>query len=151
MDSVYYLELNIDNVNEFITNTNINYICNIEKIDELINKEELLKLNFKQYIIYNYDSVEYGDLKDVNIDSDNIMEARFFNKNSEFVIRREEDKFVGNIVYDNDDENSYIIDEFLIYDKDNESQYTKLKVKKYIDYDEDGQAYIKYVKPVKLV
>ena len=151
MDSVYYLELNIDNVNEFITNTNINYICNIEKIDELINKEELLKLNFKQYIIYNYDSVEYGDLKDANIYSDNIMEARFFNENSEIVIRREEDKFVGNIVYDNDDENSYIIDEFLIYDKDNKSQYTKLKVKKYIDYDEDGQAYIKYVKPVKLV
>ena len=151
MDSVYYLELNIDNVNEFITNTNINYICNIEKIDELINKEELLKLNFKQYIIYNYDSVEYGDLKDANVDLDNIMEARFFNENSEIVIRREEDKFVGNIVYDNDDENSYIIDEFLIYDKDNKSQYTKLKVKKYIDYDEDGQAYIKYVKPVKLV
>lgn len=149
MDNVCYLELNADNVNEFIKNTNINYVCNIEKIDELINREELLKMNFKQYIIYNYDSVEYGDIEDSNINLNNIMEARFFDETGEIVIRREEDKFIGNIVYDNDDENSYISDEFLIYDKDNESQYTKLKVKKYIDYDEDGQAYIKYVKPVK--
>lgn len=151
MDNVCYLELNVDNVNEFIKNTNINYVCNIEKIDELINREELLKMNFKQYIIYNYDSVEYGDIEDSNINLNNIMEARFFDETGEIVIRREEDKFIGNIVYDNDDENSYISDEFLIYDKCNESQYTKLKVKKYIDYDEDGQAYIKYVKPVRLV
>ena len=153
MNNITYLEINKENISTFIKNKGINNIKTIENVEELINKETLLNLKMKQCIIYNYDSVEFGDIKDLHINLENILEARFFNENSEIVIRVDEDNnnFIGSIIFDNDNTESFINDEFLIYHKDAKDSYTKLQVKKYINYDNDAQAYIEYVKPVKLI
>ncbi|MDY2729016.1 MAG: hypothetical protein SOV35_02870 [Clostridium sp.] len=153
MNNITYLEINKENISTFINNKGINTIKTIENIEDLIKKETLLNLNMKQCIIYNYDSVEFGNIADLDIHLENILEARFFNEDSEIAVRVDEDNnnFIGSIIFDNDNANSFIKDDLLIYSKDAETLYTKLQVKKYINYDEDAQAYIEYVKPVKLI
>lgn len=149
-ENVKFLELNKENLLSFIEEKNINCLKNIDNIEELLNKEVLKNLNLLQGIIYNYDSVKFGNIEDLDIDIDNIIEGRFFNETSEISIRIEDNKINGNIVYDNGNKKSYIEGKFLIYDKDNKNNFEQLLVKKYINYDEDNQAYIEYIKPSKL-
>lgn len=148
--NVKFLELNKENLLSFIEEKNINCLKNIDNIEELLNKEVLKSLNLLQGIIYNYDSVKFGNVEDLDIDINNIIEGRFFNETSEISIRIENDEVTGNIVYDNGDKNSYIKEKFLIYDKDNKNNFEQLQVRKYINYDKDNQAYIEYIKPSKL-
>ena len=149
-ENVKFLELNKENLLSFIEEKNINCLKNIDNIEELLNKEVLKSLNLLQGIIYNYDSVKFGNVEDLDIDINNIIEGRFFNETSEILVRIENDEVIGNIVYDNGDKSSYIKEKFLIYDKDNKNNFEQLLVKKYINYDKDNQAYIEYIKPSKL-
>lgn len=149
-ENVKFLELNKENLLSFIEEKNINCLKNIDNIEELLNKEVLKSLNLLQGIIYNYDSVKFGNVEDLDIDINNIIEGRFFNETSEISVRIENDEVIGNIVYDNGDKSSYIKEKFLIYDKDNKNNFEQLLVKKYINYDKDNQAYIEYIKPSKL-
>ena len=149
-ENVKFLELNKENLLSFIEEKNINCLKNIDNIEELLNKEVLKSLNLLQGIIYNYDSVKFGNIEDLDIDINNIIEGRFFNETSEILVRIENDEVIGNIVYDNGDKSSYIKEKFLIYDKDNKNNFEQLLVKKYINYDKDNQAYIEYIKPSKL-
>ncbi|MGM9977799.1 MAG: hypothetical protein ACI33J_03275 [Clostridium sp.] len=149
-ENVKFLELNKENLFSFIEEKNINFLKDIDNIEELLDKEVLKNLNLLQGIIYNYDSVNFGNIEDLDIDIDNIIEGRFFNETSEISIRIENDEVIGNIVYDNGDEKSYIEGKFLIYDKNNKNTFEELLVKKYINYDKDNQAYIEYIKPTKL-
>ena len=149
-ENVKFLELNKDNLKLFIKENNINSLDNIENLERILNKKELKNLNLLQGIIYNYDSVKFGNIEDLDINIDNIIEGRFFNETSEISIRIENNEISGNIVYDTGDEKSYIKERFLIYDKDNKNTFKELLVKKYINYDKDNQAYIEYIKPTKL-
>jgi len=149
-ENVKFLELNKENLLSFIEEKNINCLKNIDNIEELLNKEVLKSLNLLQGIIYNYDSVKFGNIEDLDIDINNIIEGRFFNETSEISIRIENDEVTGNIVYDNGNKESYIEGKFLIYDKDSKNNFEQLLVKKYINYDKDNQAYIEYIKPEKL-
>lgn len=149
-ENVKFLELNKENLLSFIEEKNINCLKNIDNIEELLNKEVLKSLNLLQGIIYNYDSVKFGNIEDLDIDINNIIEGRFFNETSEISIRIENDEVTGNIVYDNGNKELYIEGKFLIYDKDSKNNFEQLLVKKYINYDKDNQAYIEYIKPEKL-
>lgn len=149
-ENVKFLELNKENLLSFIEEKNISCLKNIDNIKDLLNKEVLKNLNLLQGIIYNYDSVKFGNIEDLDIDIDNIIEGRFFNETSEISIRVENDEVIGNIVYDNGNKESYIEGKFLIYDKDNKNTFEELLVKKYINYDKDNQAYVEYIKPAKL-
>ena len=149
-ENVKFLELNKDNLKLFIKENNLNSLDNIENLERILNKKELKNLNLLQGIIYNYDSVKFGNIEDLDINIDNIIEGRFFNETSEISIRIENNEISGNIVYDTGDEKSYIKERFLIYDKDNKNTFKELLVKKYINYDKDNQAYIEYIKPTKL-
>ncbi len=149
-ENVKFLELNKDNLKLFIKENNLNSLDNIENLERILNKKELKNLNLLQGIIYNYDSVKFGNIEDLDINIDNIIEGRFFNETSEISIRIENNEISGNIVYDTGDEKSYIKERFLIYDKDNKNIFKELLVKKYINYDKDNQAYIEYIKPTKL-
>lgn len=149
-ENVKFLELNKDNLKLFIKENNLNFLDNIENVERILNKKELKNLNLLQGIIYNYDSVKFGNIEDLDINIDNIIEGRFFNETSEVSIRIENNEISGNIVYDTGDEKSYIKERFLIYDKDNKNTFKELLVKKYINYDKDNQAYIEYIKPTKL-
>jgi len=149
-ENVKFLELNKDNLKLFIKENNLNSLDNIENLERILNKKELKNLNLLQGIIYNYDSVKFGNIEDLDINIDNIIEGRFFNETSEISIRIENNEISGNIVYDTGNEKSYIKERFLIYDKDNKNTFKELLVKKYINYDKDNQAYIEYIKPTKL-
>lgn len=149
-ENVKFLELNKENLLSFIEEKNISFLKNIDNIKDLLNKEVLKNLNLLQGIIYNYDSVKFGNIEDLDIDVSNIIEGRFFNETSEISIRVENDEVIGNIVYDNGNKESYIEGKFLIYDKDNKNTFEELLVKKYINYDKDNQAYVEYIKPAKL-
>lgn len=149
-ENVKFLELNKENLLSFIEEKNISCLKNIDNIKDLLNKEVLKNLNLLQGIIYNYDSVKFGNIEDLDIDVSNIIEGRFFNETSEISIRVENDEVIGNIVYDNGNKESYIEGKFLIYDKDNKNTFEELLVKKYINYDKDNQAYVEYIKPAKL-
>lgn len=120
-------------------------------IENNFNKEILLKLGLVDGIIYNYDSVSSKNISELEIDYENIIEARFFNENIEIRIFNDEGNLTGTIFYEEQDCNP-IISNFLLYPRYGESKYAKeLEVKKYISYDEDNQAYISYVRPSKLI
>ena len=120
-------------------------------IENNLNKEILLKLGLVDGIIYNYDSVMSKNISELEIDYENIIEARFFNENIEIRIFNDEGNLTGTIFNERQDCNP-IISKFLLYPRYGEGKYAKeLEVKKYINYDEDNQAYISYVKPSKLI
>lgn len=120
------------------------------RIEKILNKEVLLEMGLRNAIIYNFDSVISESIENVKIDLDNIMEARFFNEEKEIRVFRDEDKITGTIFAEK--ENSpYIEKMVLLYPRYGERRYAKkLALKKYMDYDEDNQAYIRYTKPSKL-
>jgi hypothetical protein len=120
-------------------------------IKENLNKEALIEMGLTDCIIYNYDSVISDEIKEVDIDYENIIEARFFNEKMEIRVFNDEGVLSGTIFVDENPD--YIESEFILYSRDkNSKRYAeKLKVRKYIGYDEDGQAYISYVRPCKLI
>ncbi len=128
----------------------INIKENEFSMDNIIKKEYLIKMGLKQAIIYNYDSVISRNIEDINIDLNNIIESRFFNEDMEIRIFNDEDGLRGNIFIEKDVAD-YISEEYILYNRYGDKNYANaLKVKKYMDYDEDKQAYIYYTKPCKL-
>lgn len=116
----------------------------IYSLDELIDKDLLLDFGMKEAIIYNYDSLKVGEINELELNSENIMEARFFNEERELVLISEEE-FKGYVIIE--DSKDLIVNETMeIYSE----KYSKLEVKKYLELDEDGQGFVKYLKPCKL-
>ncbi|HCJ58208.1 MAG TPA: hypothetical protein DHV55_13260 [Clostridiaceae bacterium] len=119
-------------------------------IEDVAKKDFLLKLGLKQGIIYNYDSVLTADIEDLDICLNNMIEGRFFNEKREIRIFNGEDGIKGSIF---DEKDEHTEGEYILYNRNNDKHYAaRLKVKQYIDYDdEDNQAYIYYTKPCKLI
>lgn len=118
-------------------------------IEDVAKKDFLLKLGLKQGIIYNYDSVLTADIGDLDICLDNMIEGRFFNEKREIRIFNDEEGIKGSIF---DEKDEYTKGEYILYNRNNGKNYAaRLKVKQYIDYDEDKQAYIYYTKPCQLI
>ena len=115
----------------------------------ILSKDKLMDMGLKYAIIYNFDKVISEKIEDMEISLDNIMEARFFNEEKEIRIFRDEDKLKGTIFLENS--SPYIENMSLLYPRYRENLYAnKIDYKKYIDYDGDHQAYIRYIKPSKL-
>ena len=136
-DKMEFITLSADSINKFLDKK-------INSEDEILNKEVLKALGLKQAIIYNYDSVFCGDIGQAEIVIDNIMEARFFNEKMDLNIVNNY-KIEGCIAV-SDDNDLVVKEDYEIYT----NEYDKLSVEKYIELDEDGQAYVKYLKPCRL-
>lgn len=135
--SVLLLPLTLDNINGLFNS-------NIERLEDILDSLLLGKKGIKQGIIYKYDALECGELEELNLNLDNIMEARLFNDKIEIVLINDE-VLKGHIAIEKNCD--LVIDEtYYVY----HNKYSKLRVKKYLELDEDGQAYIKYLKPVLL-
>lgn len=143
-------ELTRENIKKFVTINNKNYNADAGIEAVLSDKKFYNILGIKYGIIYNFDSVKYDTVDKLNIDFDNIIEARFFNKNTEIDVRMMDNKISGNIFIDNGEKELFIDENFYLR-QNIENNYNKLKVKKYIDFDEDGQAYVFYLKPCELL
>ncbi|MCC9294928.1 hypothetical protein LN736_08680 [Clostridium sp. WLY-B-L2] len=143
-------ELTRENIKKFVTINNKNYNADAGIEAVLSDKKFYNILEIKYGIIYNFDSVKYDTVDKLNIDFDNIIEARFFNKNTEVDVRMMDNKISGNIFIDNGEKELFIDENFYLR-QNIENNYNKLKVKKYINFDEDGQAYVFYLKPCELL
>ncbi len=146
-------ELNEVNLKEYIKYKNLNIPIPQNISSLLAEKGFYKKLGMEYAIIYNYDFVAYGNLNELSIDLDNITEARFFNEDEEIVIRTDNKGVKGSLFIDKGEKNYFIEEKF--YLRSNKAavnkNYNTLKVKKYIDLDEDNQAYVFYLKPCKLI
>lgn len=124
-------------------------ICN-----EIAYKEaESVYGNYDYALIYYLSEVYLGKIKkdnsDIKIDWDECIEARFFSEKGELHIFRDDEsgeiKFV--VIEDtNDSDYDTVIKKYAITPKfkfnDNGMKLDVIKVKEYISYDEDGQAYV---------
>lgn len=129
---------------------------NLEKIfayegdantNNLLNKDILKKLNLQYGIIYCYDRIITDHIDNLNLDLENIIEAIIFNEIAELKVWRDEDILKG-CIFKELGSTPFIEEEYILYPrKTGGADPQKLRVKKYIDYDCDGQAYISYVKP----
>lgn len=153
MAKVSLMELTLDNLKLFAERKS-RRLNSSDKLRTLLGRTEFYEsLDLKYGIIYNFDSLSFGKLKDLTLDLDNIMEARFFNEDEEIVIKIDENNLKGNIFIDLGEKVFYIEDNFFLkknYAK-NDNQYESVKVKKYMDLDEDKQAYVFYLKPCAFI
>ena len=139
-----------------LSNENIKSLLGVEigcsLKDVVSNPELLIKMGFEFAIVYKYDSVLSDRIENIRIDCDSIIEGRFLNGKAEIRIFCDGESLSGSIFCEK--ENSKTIERYLLlYPRNGEkSGYAeKLKVKKYIFYDDDKQAFISYVKPSKLI
>lgn len=121
-------------------------------IGQLLDRDILKALGLEAAIIYCYDEIISDKVENLNLDMDNIIEARIFNEDKELRIWRDEKDLKGSIFKEVNEISPPIEEEYILYPrKDQGYNPTSLIVKKYLDYDPDGQAYIGYVKPAKLI
>lgn len=150
MNNNYLLkELTEENIREIFEYDYKNF-----EIEKDLNKEMLTKLGMTYAIIYNYDCVVTDYISNIELDYENMMEARFFNDDAEIRIFND-DNIKGTIFKEGENCKS-IKNKYILYPRYGEKSQNKryaheLIIKKYINYDDDNQAYINYVKPSKLV
>lgn len=149
--NVELIPLNIENINKLLKgHTQIK----IKSMKELLSSKEVLRsLELIYGIVYNFDSLDFGDIEDLVIDMDNIMEARYFNEQCEINFHIEDEEIVGNIVIDRGEKELLVEEELLVYKKHSSqgNKYKKLTIKKYINFDEDNEAYFYYMKPCSFI
>lgn len=104
--------------------------------------------NFDNHIIYYFDSLKFGKGQ-VDIDMDNINEAFLFKEGKCLHIYREEG--IKGLLYIEEQNNEFILEEQILEERILKVSLKALIVKKYIEYDEDGQAYISRTLPSMLI
>jgi len=121
-------------------------------ITRLLDSNIIKEQGLLDAIIYNYDSVISDRISKIEIDAENIIEARLFNDNSEIRVFNDESILSG-IIFSQKENVNPIIQEVILYPryKEEAGHAKKLKIKKYFDYDEDNQAFISYIKPSRLI
>ncbi|NLB79690.1 MAG: hypothetical protein GX796_12875 [Clostridiaceae bacterium] len=121
-------------------------------MDRILNWGLLKKLGMKFAIIYHYDYVESDVIEKVDMNLENIMEARFFAEDREIRIFNDEGELSGTIFLANE-ANEKIREEYYLFPRSKGKEYPqKLIANKYIGYDtEDNQAYISYVAPAGFI
>ncbi len=119
-------------------------------ITKLFDKDVLKELDLEWGIIYCYDRIITDSVDNLDFDLDNVMEASIFNETCELKVWRNEDTFKGSIFRELGVHTSYLEEKYILYPRNTGgANPSRLKVKKYMDCDNDGQAYISYVKPAK--
>lgn len=120
-------------------------------IEDMITIENIARARLRDAIVYNYDSVEADKTENIDLRIDNVIEARFFNQDSELRIFREEGTLSG-IIFKELEGEEYLNETLILYPREKQRNCPeKLEARKYLDYDGDKQAYVSYVKPSRLI
>ena len=122
----------------------------INKIDftKLYDKEFISSLNLQYSLEYYNDKVAVNKVFK-GIVTEGLIEGRYFNKESELRIYKVNGEY--RVTLFNEEENDKILKvEHLLIDNKFEG-VEKIGIKKYIDYDNDGQAFIKCLRKYKLI
>lgn len=113
-------------------------------IDDL-NKNYLLDEGYKYALVYYLNDLYFGDIDNIGeIDNEIIVEAFFFNDKKELHFF-EDNGFKGIVTEGQEDgfEETFILKKRLGRDLI-KNKYKKVKVFNYLDYEKDGQAFVKY-------
>lgn len=154
-DKLILLPLSMESIKEYANYKGITIEKEVNSIEEIIgSKDNLLSLGLNFAIIYNYDSVHFGKLNDLDIELENMMEAKFFNREAELSFYRVDNDLKGNIVIDQGEDKLVKIEIYNVYQNKNYKElnlnnYNKFEVKKYIRFDEDRQGHFYYTKPCR--
>ena len=138
-----------------INSTNLKDVFGYETKDEidvnkLLNKDTLKELDLEWGIIYCYDRVITDSINNLDLNLGNIMEASIFNETCELKVWRNKGTFKGSIFKELGGHNPPFEEGYILYPRrTGGANPDRLKVRKYMDYDDAGQAYISYVKPFK--
>lgn len=112
-----------------------------------LDKDYLQMHGYKYALIYFLNDLYFGDIEDLDeINKDIIVEAYFFNASKELHFFEDND-FIG-IVTEDDGQDEGFAEEYLLKrrlgNNLRKNDYKKLKTFNYVDYEDDGQAFIKY-------
>ena len=118
--------------------------------DDVKDLSKLGKEGYKFGLIYHLDEILTGEIENLSMDEERLIEARIFCEDKEIHIFNN-DGFRAIEAIDEkskEEENDSYYECHLLIDKetDKKSFGKNLTVKRYIDFDEDGQAYISYTR-----
>lgn len=123
-------------------------------VNKLTKSEVICKLKefeFQYAWINTFSDLRLIEIKNKEIEEsylEDLIEAKFFNENQEISIMKYEDEEKFSVVEFDGKDKEYV-EERQILNKNKspfEGDKDKLVIRNYIDYDEDGQAYIYYTK-----
>lgn len=117
-------------------------------IDIIENLEFINSLKLKYSLEYFNDRIDAKrDFDEININD--LIEGRYFSEDKELRIIKVNGNYKVILISDEENEN-YLECEHLVIDN-KFGDIKKVGVKKYVDYDKDGQAYIKCIRPFKFI
>ncbi len=110
---------------------------------EYLNLEQAktLSKNYNFGLVYMLSELKVFKNSIPNVDWEQVIEARFFDENSEIHIFNYNDEMKAVLVKDTNN-NDFILTKYELA-KNFKNIANTLVVKQYLDYDEDGQAFIK--------
>ena len=111
----------------------------------------LLENDLDYALLYYFDKVVLSKTTAVNIDFSKLIEAKIFGKGKMLHIFKR-DEFEA-VMFDDSkmDEKLVIEEENYLINNEYFIRAKKICIKKYIDFDEDGQAFIAYARPYSLL
>lgn len=118
-------------------------------LDKDLDLSFLKAEGYKWAIVYNFDEVKIGRLDELEIDGDILLQARIFNEDKELNIVREKHNL--NLCFLEEDSDDECIEDSYLIIENKFKNYKNINIKKYINYDDDGQAFISYVRPYGLI
>lgn len=122
----------------------------VEKIDidKISDCDFINSLDLKYSLEYFYDKV-VANKSFTKISTSNLIEGRYFNENYELKIYKINGEYKAIINIEEENDKTISVEHLVIDNKFGEIK--KIALKKHIDYDNDGQAFIKYLRPYKFI
>lgn len=107
----------------------------IEDVGEAKNRVD----KYRYALLYFYSDVFLGETKDLSsLNWEECIEARFFDGEKELRFFREDDSFIVSTVSGDED----AVEDMFFLDTRFKPQWTKVTVRRFLKYDEDGQAFV---------
>lgn len=122
----------------------------VEKIDidKISDYDFINSLDLKYSLEYFYDKV-IAKKTFTEISTKNLIEGRYFNENHELKIYKINGEYNAILSIEEESDKAINVEHLVIDNKFEDIK--KIALKKYIDYDSDGQAFIKYLRPYKFI
>lgn len=122
----------------------------VEKIDidKISDCDFINSLDLKYSLEYFYDKV-VASKSFTEISTRNLIEGRYFNENYELKVYKINGEYKAILNIEEENDKTISVEHLVIDNKFGEIK--KIALKKYIDYDNDGQAFIKCLRPYKFI
>src|SRR5690554_6339853 len=115
-------------------------------VEEALDLKALSARGFQYGLLYSYDGVQLDKIENIQLNRDKLVEVRFFNNLEEIHVFKR-DGFEG-VLFTEEEEDEVVEETHLLIGSGQDNRFGKaLLIKNYVDYDEDGQAFIAYTRP----